>query len=100
MTIFYNLDMNTWRTTFLSEFVGVISKGIMDRLFRLYYEYEHLSRQIDMQLHMRYNADNKSLEYKLEKKALVNAIQAHLPPWKKESRKLSKDIDDEIKRLS
>ena len=92
--------MNTLRTVSLGEFIRVISKGIMSRLFRLYYEYEHLSRKIDMQLYMRYNVDTKSLEHRLEKKVLVNAILVYIPPWKKESRKLIKDIESEIKRLS
>lgn len=98
--IFYNLDKNVWSAISLSEFVGVISKGIMDRIFRLYYEYEHFNRKIDMQFHMTYGAFSVSTGYMKGRKALVDAIQVLIPPWEKESEQLIKDIDSEIKRLS
>jgi len=99
--IFYNLDMNTWRTISLGEFIGVISEGIINRIFRLYYEYEHFSRKIDVQFNMHYSAMRAMGNiYMIERERIVNAILVLIPPWEKESEQLIEDIDNEIERLS
>lgn len=98
--IYYNMDMNTWRASSLEEFEGIISHGLLRRIFRLYYEYELMSRKIDVQLNMHYSVVRATKGYPEERARIVNAILVHAAPWEKESESLTKDIESELNRLA
>ncbi|MBC7113350.1 MAG: hypothetical protein H5T34_04955 [Candidatus Methanomethyliales bacterium] len=97
--IFYNLDLNTWRATSLEDFETIIDHDVICRIFRLYYEYEHLSRKIDVQFHMHYSPTRALQGYLKEREVIVNAILVHAAVLEKESEQLLNKIDEELKRM-
>lgn len=98
--IYYNLDMNTWRSTSLQEFEGIISHELLRKIFRIYYEYEHMSRKIDTQFNMHYSVVRVTTGYLQERKNIVEAILSHASTLEKESKELIKAMETELKRLS
>jgi hypothetical protein len=70
--ITYNLDMNTWRTTSLQGFEGIISHELLRKILRIYYEFEHMSRKIDTQFNMHYSIVRATNIYLQERKNIVD----------------------------
>lgn len=98
--IYYNMDVNTWRATSLEEFEGVISHKLLRHLFRIYYEYEHMSRKIDTQFNMHYSVVRAMKTYSQERKVIVGAILTHASTLEKESEQLPKEMDTELTKVS
>lgn len=98
--IYYNLDMNTWRAMSLEEFEGIVSRKLLRHIYRIYYEYEHLSRKIDTQFTMHYSVVRAMDTYIKERERIVGAIQTHVKPLHKESKQLIGEMETEVKRLS
>lgn len=98
--IYYNLDMNTWRASSLEEFEGVILHELLRKIFRIYYEYEHMSRKIDTQFSMHYSVVRAMKVYLKERKGIVGAILTHASTLQKESEQLVKEMETELTRLS
>jgi len=99
--IYYSMDLNTWRSTSLEEFFeGVTSREILRKIFRIYYEYEHMSRKIDAQFNMHYSVVRATNAYPQERQQIVGAILTHAIQLEKESEQLSKELEVELTRLS
>ena len=98
--IYYNMDMNTWRATSLEEFEGIILHELLRHIYRIYYEYEHISRKIDTQFNMHYSVVRATKVYPQERQAIVGAILTHAAPLEKESEQLIKEMETELTRLS
>lgn len=98
--IYFNMDVNTWRATSLQEFEGVISHDLLRHIYRIYYEYEHLSRKINVQFSMHYSVVRAMTTYGAERATIVQAILNHAAPLEKESEELVNEINTELTRLS
>ncbi len=98
--IYYNMDMNTWRAASLEEFEDVIFNEVLRKIFRIYYEYEHMSRKIDTQFNMHYSIVRSMDTYLQERKQIVGAILVHATTLEKESEQLINEIENELTRLS
>lgn len=98
--IFYNMDMNTWKATSLEEFEGIISHKLLRHIYRIYYEYEHMSRKIDTQFNMHYSVVRATKTYPQERQTIIGAILTHAKPLEKESEQLIEEMETELKRLS
>jgi len=98
--ITYNLDMNTWRATSLQEFEGIISHELLRKIFRIYYEFEHMSRKIDTQFNMHYSVVRATNVYLQEREKVVDSILSHASILEKEGKELVKEIEAELKKLS
>lgn len=98
--IYYNMDMNTWRGTSLENFEGIIKHELLRQIFTIYYEYEHLSRKIDVQFSMHYSVVRAMDIYQQERQQIVGAILAIAPRLEEASEQLIKEIDNELKRLA
>lgn len=99
--IYYNVDMNTWRATSLEEFEGIVSHKLLRHIYRIYYEYEHMSRKIDTQFTMHYSVVRAmGKTYMKEREHIVGAILTHAKPLHDESKQLIEEMETELKRLS
>ena len=99
--IYYNMDMNTWRTVKLEDFEGIISHGILRRIFAIYYEYEHLSRKIDTQFSMHYSVVRAMPTYEEERRQIIGSIRKHIVDnLEGDTQQLVNDIKTEIERLN
>jgi len=98
--ITYNLDMNTWRVASLQEFEGIISHELLRKIFRIYYEFEHMSRKIDTQFNMHYSVVRATNIYLQERKKIVDSILSRASTLEKESEELVKEIEAELRKLS
>lgn len=98
--IYYNMDMNTWKATSLEEFEGIISHELLRHIYRIYYEYEHMSRKINTQFDMHYSVVRAMNTYLKERQKIVGAILKHAEPLEKESEQLIKEMETELTRLS
>lgn len=98
--IYYNMDMNTWRATSLEEFEGIISHKLLRHIYRIYYEYEHISRKIDTQFNMHYSVVRAMNTYLKERQTIVGAILKHAESLEKESEQLIKEIETELASTS
>jgi len=78
--------MNTWRATSLQEFEGIISHELLRKIFRIYYEFEHMSRKIDTQFNMHYSVIRATSVYLQERKNIVDSILLHASNLKKKKR--------------
>jgi hypothetical protein len=97
--IYYNLDMNTMRVVSLADFEGIINQELLKRIFRIYYEYEHLNRKIDNQFSMHYSAIRQTAQYNTERGTIIGSILAQITYVKTDTEQLIKDIQTEIERL-
>lgn len=97
--IYYNMDMNTWRATSLEDFEGIIKHEILRCIFTIYYEYEHLSRKIDVQFNMHYSVV-RAMDYSKEREQIVGAILIHASRLEKGSEQLIKEMESELERLA
>jgi hypothetical protein len=97
--IYYNMDMNRWRSTSIGNFEGIVNHKVMDKIFRIYYEYELQSRKIDAQFDMHYSVVRATKDYVRERENIVNSILAQIPGLKSDSEAIIKDIEGEIARL-
>jgi hypothetical protein len=97
--ITYNLDMNTWKATSLQEFEGIISHELLRKIFRIYYEFEHMSRKIDTQFNMHYSVVRATNAYLQERKNIVDSILSHALILEKEGEELIKEIEGELNKL-
>jgi hypothetical protein len=95
-----NLDMNTWRVTSLQEFEGIISHELLRKIFRIYYEFEHMSRKIDAQFNMHYSVVRATNVYLQEREKIVDSILSHASILEKEGKELVKEVEAELKKLS
>lgn len=98
--IYYNLDINTWRATSLQEFEDIISNDLLRDICRIYYEYEHLNRKIDMQFSMHYSAVRVTEIYPAERTRIVASILEHVAKCEKESEELIGKINVQLLQLS
>lgn len=97
--IFFNLDMNVWRATSIEEFEGTISHSLRREIFSIYYEYEHLSRKVDTQFNMHYNAARTIQNYGEERRRIVQAINEHARTLTLQSQTSVTNIELEITTL-
>jgi hypothetical protein len=99
--IYYNMDMNTWRTVKLEDFEGIINHEILRRIFGIYYEYEHLNRKIDTQFSMHYSVVRAMPTYEEERRKIIGSIRIHIvDTLERDTQQLVNDIKTEIDRLT
>lgn len=99
--IYYNMDMNTWRTVKLEDFEGIINHEILRRIFAIYYEYEHLSRKIDTQFSMHYSVVRAMPTYEEERRQIIGSIRGHIvEKLEGDTQQLVSDMKTEIERLN
>jgi len=98
--IYSNLVVNIWKAISLHEFEGIISHELLHKVFRIYYEYERMCREIDMQFNMCYSVIRVTKGYLQRRGKIVKDILTHASILKKESEEIVKQIECELKKLS
>jgi hypothetical protein len=98
--IFYNLNLSTWEATSASRLEAVENYELVRHISRIYYEFQHLSRKVDVQFHMHYSALLAMNNYDKIRASIVVPIIAHAATLEKESESLLAEIDEELSRLS
>ncbi len=97
MVIFYNLDLSTWNSLSFKKLDILDNFEIVKAINHVYYEYQHLSRKVDIQFQTHYSTLLAMSNYNQIRQSIVSPILAHIDPLIKESKELSGRISAEIK---
>jgi len=97
--IFYNLSLSTWEATSGRRLEAVENYELVRHISRIYYEFQHLSRKVDVQFHMHYSVLLAMSNYDKIRGSIVGPIIAHASTLEKESESLLAEIDEELSRL-
>jgi hypothetical protein len=96
MTIFYNLQLSTWKSTSITKLDSLKNFAIIKNISRIYYEYEHLSRKVDIQFQLHYGYIRTNPNYEEIRKSIVNPIILHASILAEESKIILEEIDNEL----
>jgi hypothetical protein len=97
--IFYNLDLSAWQAT-SSEQLGTIKNyELVKRISGMYYEFQHLSRKVDIQFEMHYSSCRAFTGYNQLRKEIVDPIVKHAAQLQVQLTTLIPDIKLEIEKL-
>lgn len=75
---------------------SIKNKKLVRDLSRIYYEYEHMCRKIDVQLQSAYSAFRTSTNYMQSRQGLVSAIMVHAKSLLKLTTEVLTEIDSEL----
>ena len=96
--IFYTLSLGTWKSTSEKMLDSIKNQELVRDISRIYFEYEHMCRKIDVQLQSAYSIERASPYYMKFRKDLVKAIMTHAEMLLKMSDLVLIEIDKELSK--
>ena len=97
--IFYNLDLSVWEATSSKMLDTIRNKELVRQISSVYYEYQHLSRKVDVQFHMHYSSMLALTGYGTVRQSIVQPIIDHASILTKRSNELLIAIEKELSKL-
>jgi len=101
IVIFYNLQLSTWNSISITKLEALKNFSLVKEVSRIYYEYEHLSRKVDIQFQMHYGPiriPNLNLIYEDIRNSIIKPILMHANILIEDSKKLIEKIDKELSK--
>jgi len=94
--IFYNLQLSTWNSISITKLETLKNYSIIREISRIYYEYEHLNRKVNVQFEMSFSTLRALSNFIDIRNSLVNPIIEHAKILVVDSGKLLEEINKEL----
>jgi len=98
--IFYNLDLSAWLATTSRGLESLRNYDLVRQVSSLYYEFQHLSRKVDVQFQMHYSTLLTSPNYNEIRSSLVGPIVAHAAQLEKTTSEVMLIVKKELEDLN
>jgi len=97
--IFYNLDLSAWQATTSKGLESIRNYELVRQISDLYYEFQHMSRKIDVQFQMHYSSLLSYSNFEKIRASLVGPIIAHASQLEGTTSKVIAEIRKELEIL-
>ena len=94
--IFNNLDLSAWTSLESKKAEYIDNLDLLVKLSQLYYDYQHISRRIDLDLQSACSAFRAFQGYSQFREQLVSRLITNIQPTIEKSNNLVKIIDEEL----